>query len=142
MAANSTANLDMIQGRGGFRCALVVTVALLASQAVSGPAAADSSSPSDQSALAQPSGSPELQEVVVTARRRDETLERVPVAVAVLSGPQLVTEGVATQTDLQTAVPGLTVRQTAEQNQFNYAIRGESVDGFSNSRPAVLPYIN
>jgi iron complex outermembrane recepter protein len=84
----------------------------------------------------------ELQEVVVTARRRSENLEHVPVAVSVLGASQLTEQNVSTQTDLQTTVPGLTVRTTEQQNQFNYALRGQSVDAFSNSRPAVLPYVN
>jgi iron complex outermembrane recepter protein len=141
MAVNSITKINTIQGRGGSRNALVVAVALLASYAVSRAAGVDSPSP-DQAASTHAPDSAELQEVVVTARRRDENLERVPVAVAVLNGAQLVTEGVKTQTDLQTAVPGLSVRQTEQQNQFNYSIRGEGVDAFSNSRPAVLPYIN
>src|ERR1700722_19129976 len=141
MAVNSIAKINTIQGRGGSSYALVVAAALLVGHQVSRAAGVDSPAP-DQAASTHAPDSAELQEVVVTARRRDENLERVPVAVAVLNGAQLITEGVKTQTDLQTAVPGLSVRQTDQQNQFNYSIRGEGVDAFSNSRPAVLPYIN
>src|SRR5579862_5226331 len=89
MAVNSIKPLNMIQGRGGLRYALVVAVALLARYAVSQAAAVESPSP-DQAAPTHTADSAELQEVVVTARRRDENLERVPIAVAVLNGPQLV----------------------------------------------------
>ena len=112
--------------------------------AVSSLAAAQTAevAPSSAPPAAPASTGPALQEVVVTARRRSENLERVPVAVTALSSAQLTTEGVRDQTDLQTSVPGLTVRQTENQNNFNYSIRGQSVDAFSNSQPAVVPYIN
>jgi iron complex outermembrane receptor protein len=141
MAGIKSAITNAIHNRHGLRLALTGLVALLSSYSICRPAAAQSAAQA-QTTLAAATDNPELQEVVVTARRRSESLERVPVAVAVLSGSQLVTEGVSSQTDLQTAVPGLTVRQTENQNQFNYSIRGQSVDSFSNSRPAVLPYLN
>jgi iron complex outermembrane receptor protein len=83
-----------------------------------------------------------LSEVVVTARRRSENLENVPVSVTALNAAQLMAQGVASQSDLQSAVPGLVVRQTENQNDFNYAIRGQTVDAFSGSRPAVASYLN
>jgi len=83
-----------------------------------------------------------LAEIVVTAQRRSENLEKTPVAVAVVSGDDLAKRQILTESDLQAAVPGLTVRATQNSDLLNYAIRGQSVDAFSNSRPAVLPYID
>jgi iron complex outermembrane receptor protein len=91
---------------------------------------------------AAPATSTQLQEVVVTAQRRAENLERTPVAVSVVSGDALTKQGIASEADLQSAVPGLTIRGTADSNQLNYALRGQSVDAFSTSPPAVLPYVN
>jgi iron complex outermembrane recepter protein len=121
--------------------ALIGAVILVVSYAGSREAAAQSADASQLPAVRGADGS-ELQEVVVTARRRSENLENVPVAVSVLGSAQLTEEGVSTQADLQTAVPGLTVRPTEQQNQLSYSIRGQGVDAFSQSRPAVLPYIN
>src|SRR3546814_2937164 len=46
------------------------------------------------------------------------------------------------ETDLQSISPGLSVRSSQNSNQLNYAIRGQSLDPFSNTRPGVLPYVN
>jgi len=83
-----------------------------------------------------------LAEIVVTAQRRSENLEKTPVAVSVVSGEDLSKRQIVSESDLQAAVPGLTVRATSSSEQLNYAIRGQSVDAFSGSRPAVLPYID
>lgn len=83
-----------------------------------------------------------LDEIVVTAQRRSESLERTPVAIAVIGGDDLTKQSIVTESDLQTAVPGLTVRATLTANQLNYSIRGQTVDAFSGSKPAVIPYIN
>ena len=81
-------------------------------------------------------------DIVVTAQRREESLQRVPVAVSVVGGEAIIERAITTQSDLQTAVPGLTVRASADSNQLNYAIRGQSLDAFSATRPGVLPYVN
>ncbi len=83
-----------------------------------------------------------LEEIVVTAQRRSENLERTPVAVTVVGGDALVKQDIVTEADLRTAVPGLTVRASLNSNDLNYSIRGQTVDAFSGSQPAVLPYIN
>jgi len=83
-----------------------------------------------------------LDEIVVTAQRRSENLEKVAVAVSVLRSEDLVNKQIETEADLQSAVPGLTVRSTQNNNLLNYAIRGQSVDAFTSSKPAVLPYID
>lgn len=83
-----------------------------------------------------------VEEVVVTAERRSENVERVPVSVAVLSADALAKRNITTEADLPFAVPGLTVRVGATANEQNYAIRGQSVDQYSGASPGVLPYIN
>lgn len=81
-------------------------------------------------------------EIIVTARRSDERLQDVPVAVAAFGSDALEERGITTELDLQTATPGLTVRNTISSNQINYAIRGQSVDAFSFSAPAIATYFN
>lgn len=81
-------------------------------------------------------------EIIVTAQRRSESLQRTPVAVTVLTSETLLDRAIVSQSDLQNAVPGLTVRASADSNQLNYAIRGQSLDAFSATRPGVLPYFN
>ncbi len=81
-------------------------------------------------------------EIIVTAQRRSETLERTPVAVSVVGAEALEKKAIVSQSDLQTAVPGLTVKASQSSDQLNYAIRGQSLDPFSSVRPGVLPYFN
>src|SRR6202034_138868 len=83
-----------------------------------------------------------LQEIVVTARRRDEDLERVPVAIAAIGHEDLTQRTIQSQADLQSAVPGLTVRESQTENQLNFSLRGQSIDTYSGSSPAVLPYFD
>lgn len=80
--------------------------------------------------------------IVVTALRREERLERTPVSVAVLTPEALTKRAVVSEADLQVTLPGVTVRASQNSNNLNYAIRGQSLDVFSNTRPGVLPYFN
>jgi iron complex outermembrane recepter protein len=84
----------------------------------------------------------DLEEVIVTARRRTENLEKVPVTVSVISADALVERQVETPADLQNEVAGLVMRGETSNNQFNFALRGQSVDAFTNSQPGVLQYFN
>lgn len=81
-------------------------------------------------------------EIIVTAQRRSESLERTPVAVSVLNGAALAKQAIVTESDLQSATPGLTIRAGQNSNQLNYALRGQSLDAFSDTRPGVLPYFD
>ncbi|WP_084355974.1 TonB-dependent receptor [Novosphingobium lentum] len=81
-------------------------------------------------------------DIIVTAQRRSETLERTPVAVSVLSADTLVKQAIVTESDLQAATPGLTIRAGQNSNQLNYSLRGQSLDAFSDTRPGVLPYFD
>ena len=83
-----------------------------------------------------------LVEIIVTAQRRAETLERTPVAISAVSADALEQQQIVTQQDLQIAVPGLTVKAGQYDNQLNYSLRGQTVDAFTSSRPSVLPYFN
>jgi iron complex outermembrane recepter protein len=81
-------------------------------------------------------------DIIVTARRTDERLQDVPVAVTAFGADALEERKISSETDLQVATPGLTVRQTGSSDQLNYAIRGQSIDSFSFSSPAVVAYFN
>jgi iron complex outermembrane recepter protein len=83
-----------------------------------------------------------LQQVVVTARRQNEDLEKVPVAVAVLSTSTLREQHVTNEQELQTAVPGLLTLASTSTNQLAFAIRGQALDAYSYTSPTVLAYFN
>ncbi|WP_397583854.1 TonB-dependent receptor [Sphingorhabdus sp.] len=97
---------------------------------------------SAQQASADEAEADEFGTITVTARRRDETLDKVPASVAAFSTEQLAARSISTESDLQRAVPGLTIRESLSSNQLNYSLRGQSVDAYSSSSPGVLPYFN
>ncbi|HJS88342.1 MAG TPA: TonB-dependent receptor [Steroidobacteraceae bacterium] len=65
---------------------------------------------------------PALQEVVVTAEKRTTNLQQTPIAATVLSGTQLLHNGVVTVDQLETVSPSLAVDNFGQGNEFN--IRG------------------
>jgi iron complex outermembrane receptor protein len=112
---------------------------LLAAAAATDGAAAAGAAPTTDAGGGDSSG---LEEITVTAQRRSESLERTPLAVSVITPDLLAKRNITTESDLQFAAPGLIVRAGQNSNALNYAIRGESLDPFSNTRPGVLPYFN
>jgi iron complex outermembrane receptor protein len=118
---------------------MLATVASALAMLDSGAAMAQSASAdaAADAATANPTG-----EIIVTAQRRAEALERTPVAISVVSGDALAKRAIVTEADLQAASPGLIIRAGYNSNQLNYALRGQSLDAFSDTRPGVLPYFN
>src|SRR3984957_15310265 len=114
--------------------ALLVGAAITSAAASAAPAASDAAQPSAEV--------PEIQSIVVTARRTSERLQDVPVAVTAIAPESLAEQRIESQVDLQFATPGLTVRQTGPPDQLNSAIRGQSIDAFSFPPPAVVAYFN
>ena len=51
-----------------------------------------------------------LEEIVVTAQKRDEDLQRVPIAITAVSGEAIVARGINSTMELNAIVPGLNVR--------------------------------
>ena len=83
-----------------------------------------------------------IEEVTVTARRKDESLSEVPISISAIGSEQLEDRQIKTDADLQYAVPGLTIRQTQGNNSLTYSIRGQTADTFSGSPSAVVTYFN
>lgn len=87
-----------------------------------------------------PAASGELQEVVVTARRREENLQDAPVAVSVVSGNMLEQMQVTSTTDLDKVVPNLQFHSygtlTGNNSAAQVFIRGI---GQTDATPAVDP---
>ncbi|MCW2413307.1 MULTISPECIES: TonB-dependent receptor [unclassified Sphingobium] len=73
-----------------------------------------------------------LEEIIVTAQRREENLQKVAVAATALSGQGLVEKGVTRVDELQTVVPSLSVTDAGLTQNVN--IRGI---GLASGSPAV-----
>jgi outer membrane receptor protein involved in Fe transport len=67
---------------------------------------------------------PELEEVIVTAQKRAENIQDVPISVIAVSAQQLQDAGVKTIGDLQTLTPGMTVTSEGNENITTVRIRG------------------
>jgi len=81
-------------------------------------------------------------DIIVTARRSEESLSKVPVAVAAFGAEELTERRIVSERDLQASTPGLTVRSTNASEQLSFSLRGQSIDAFSYGAPAVVAYFN
>ena len=70
-----------------------------------------------------------LEEIVVTAQKRDQSLTDVPISIQVLSGDVFIEQGLNNLEDAANFVPGLQVEQT--ENGATVRIRGISNEGYN-----------
>lgn len=102
----------------------------------------NSSGFAQESAAEAQAASPSLEEVVVTARRREESLQETPVAVSALGESALQEAGIATITDLQQLVPGLQFGESGSKTPAIF-IRGIGQrEGAAVLDPGVGVYLN
>ncbi|HEY0973013.1 MAG TPA: TonB-dependent receptor [Solimonas sp.] len=91
--------------------------------------------------LAESAAPVALDDIVVTARKRAERLQNVPVSVSAFSGAQLDARGATTLRDLAQIVPGLTVTDLGGYNLIY--LRGVGTDIFiPSSEPSVATYLD
>ena len=97
--------------------------------------------PTTPTTVDQPSPAPapatEVGEIVVTAQRRAENLQRVPIVITAVSGQQLAAAGVTSLPNLQTIAPGLNVRTTAG-GVFQPSLRGIGTSSNVVENPVAL----
>ncbi len=94
--------------------------AVISAISIASVASAQATAP--QAATASADDGAGLQEIVVTAQRRSENLQRVPITVTTISPQALATSGVTVMTSLSTSVPGLVTQELA--GSFTPFIRG------------------
>lgn len=82
-----------------------------------------------------------IEEIVVTAQRREENLRDVPISVAAFSSEKLEAAGVENTNDLQYVTPGLTISGTAGYTLIY--LRGIGTESFISSfDPSVATYVD
>ncbi|WP_030540915.1 TonB-dependent receptor plug domain-containing protein [Sphingobium sp. DC-2] len=69
-----------------------------------------------------------VEEIVVTAQRREERLQDVPIAITAITSTRLAATGVATAQDLSVVTPALTTG--AQNNYFQPRLRGVGTGAF------------
>ena len=70
-----------------------------------------------------------LEEITVTARKREESLQEVPLTITAFSGKAMEKLGIANVFDLAALTPGLTYENTGWRNGDKATIRGLTVPG-------------
>ena len=114
---------------------------LLAAIWLSGPTWAVAQQSTSLPEATQPPSATELQEVIVTARRREENVQDVPISIVTLDSTQLNQQGVTTANDLARVAPGLSIMNTAaNRGAVTYSIRGQG--STFGSGPGVIPYFD
>ena len=92
-------------------------------------------------ALAQQTGADEAAaapgEIIVTAQRRAERLQEVPLAISAFTGESLQSQGITSTRDLTIVTPGLNFTQSSFSPQPT--IRGIGTRGVSASEESVVP---
>jgi outer membrane receptor protein involved in Fe transport len=99
----------------GMKTRAHLAIVFFAAIATSSPTWAQTQAPSAEPAA--------LDEIVVTAEKREESINNVPMAVSAFSGSQLVALGIKNVQDLTEVVPGLTFAQTNFSTPV-YTLRG------------------
>lgn len=73
----------------------------------------------------------QIGEIIVTAQKRGENVQRVPIAITALSGDVLAQDGVVTTLDLTQAVPGLQINNLFQSSNPTIFLRGVGVNDFN-----------
>jgi len=81
-----------------------------------------------------------LEEIIVSARRKEESLQSTPVSVNALNNEALLEANITSFTDLQQNVPGVFFAGSGGLNNPVYVIRGQSKGLLGTSSPAVVSY--
>lgn len=85
----------------------------------------------------------QLEEIIVTATKRDESAQDVPIQITSLGQEDIARYGVTDVYDLRGAVPGLEVRRATAFGNPTFTIRGVGATNFDTiSGPTVATYID
>src|SRR5450755_284081 len=100
---------------GRFRASMAAALLCAAPFAAPALAATPSSTPSDSNTG--------LEEIIVTAEKRESTVQATPIAMTALSAGDLAEQNIGSIQDLVGAIPGISLR-TAGPGQTEYEMRG------------------
>ncbi|MET0179508.1 MAG: TonB-dependent receptor [Novosphingobium sp.] len=136
---------------GPSRTTLLASAAALAMAQAPSARAQDGAAPGDEElalpadAASLPDGSSTFvgNEIVVTATKREQTLQEIPVAVSVTTAETIERAQIRDITDLQSVVPSLRVTQANGQFATTYNIRGFGTSGNNiGLEPSVAVFVD
>jgi iron complex outermembrane receptor protein len=113
----------------------ILSIGTAAAQVASAPA-----SPAPAPVAKQQDGEG-LQDIVVTAQRRSQRLEDVPISITAVDSAKLTAAGVASTTDLALVVPGLVWGKSTINSQPTIRGVGSRNSG-AGDEPSVATYID
>ena len=93
-------------------------------------------SPSEETAPAAQDDTGHLADIVVTAQKRAQNVQDVPIAITALTADQLTTSGIVSTSQLNVAIPGVNIRQTV--GSFQPSIRGVGTSANNVENPVAL----
>jgi len=124
---------------------ILVKGLLMGATALSSLAAAQSAigqtAPAVETPGAASDDAPAIEDIVVTARRRSESLQKVPVSVTAFSADALREKEIKTVSDLTSVSPGAVFISSGVDVNPTLTIRGQT-KGYGPGLPAVLTYLN
>lgn len=95
--------------------------------------AAPSKAPASVADESQDSDAGQASEIIVTAQRREQKLQDVPLAISALDGAQLSSRGVFRAIDIVTQIPGIQVSAAGGGTVNSFNIRGVTQNAFALS---------
>ena len=126
----------------GWLLAGVASLAIASGARAQTPAAQTNNQAQNQPAVAAPSASGGgVEEIVVTAQRRSEKLQNVPLAVTAATSAKLASVGISSTQDLGQITPGLSAPQVSGFTQPHIRGVGSSTNGPGLEQP-VATYID
>jgi len=81
-------------------------------------------------------------DIVVTARRKAESAQTVPISITAVGGEDIQKLGLQTTGDLQRLVPGVILNGAGSMSNTTYTIRGQGKAVTGPGLPSVITYLN
>ncbi len=83
-----------------------------------------------------------LEEIIVTARKREESLQEVPVSISVLTDNLIEETGILTQEELFQLVPGIYYDEGPDRNAAFPSVRGVQSNEIATNRTKVTAFVD
>lgn len=90
-------------------------------------------SPPLQSQVGETSSQSTVVDIIVTAQRRSESAQKVPIAITALDSASLRERGLSNVSDLPSAVPNLQIKSQWGRSNPNFFMRGSGVSNFDET---------
>jgi iron complex outermembrane receptor protein len=82
------------------------------------------------------------EDIVVTARRKEESIQTVPVSVQAFNAETIVKQNIHDTKDLQRLVPGVVFNGSGSELNTTFTIRGQGRAVIGTISPSVQSYVN